>query len=1130
MVNHEETLSNTEVDSFHKSNNADADAIKASNAAMPQSPPPPAIAPTFPTGHTSRYDSDLDDVSVGLSSDDEDDDGRESSQDSTGWNSSMMNSSMMNSWISDGDEGAAGRGGPRFVPPLSVDDDDADTAAGEEAESVKAVSIRPSSTLYLTSLPTDALHRLSLFLTAQELASLGKTSKKMGGKCAEVWRRVRMHAARCLGEVMLAWSTGEHADARELAALYLQNGVPIYPAPHGHAYHTIAWRMGIEVTNMQDDETSSDTTGDPVENTGSTVLDPFYTSRFVPNEEERTMFNHHSRPYLTYVEEKSLFWKGKKGIPIEEANNAFSHPPSSSPTMRRRPSSARGRRRTTLDGVPHGTATAVRHALRRRDAGRHVDRPLRAMRRSSFASATPTFNAIAATSSPTVNTEKSDPKMTLRIHRHLADQHLFNLPSIQEENGNMHVGSMNLNADFFHPNIENSLRQRQQYVQLRRNHEWMGDETSMDETMRREATQENVLDGLLNANLPWDNRGLDDEVGNTDRMVDWDLAGDLGLMNPYRAAVRAVANSSSDSMHYHPPSSVLHASPASDVALQMYSLSSPNIRFDTHDNTNDTLTKVRVRFAHYQRKLELCLTSSSVQDFDDCLLDWWDEILPTSAGIHFYNRQSPVPRMSRLQSFLTTPCPKAIGVVQCEIERVKISSKKKLFPTYEYRLFIRDVKNDNPHNLPRIPPRKDSVLLVAKNKLRREKRSKNGHATAGPSPSESTSSKRGVTNYYMCLPQQRDVDLHYRSTNKSSELAPGEKSGLAVSPVAAASSTPVTVGRVQGNFIGTEFQIFSPAPTKVTKAEGRVSDLASSSDDGTDGDPPVVPAATRRRASVDTPNPRHIHLSGNGLVRMARRASLTMTRRPSISARRPSMSRFRRQSMDPAEGEEELKNKASRRLSWTGNLPGGAKKSNRTKRSAIANSESEGHSPTSICSSVDEEECGAITYTANLLGNRPRIMDVCVPKIMEDGSRSHAWRKVADTDADDGEVNSNNRMLTRFKAIQHEREQSDAEALDDSEGISHSDIDDHGLMILQNRPPWWNVEIGAFVLNFGGRVSVASVKNFQLCERTNQDQIMLQFGRIQGRHSFTMDLQYPLTPMQAFAIAISSLQSKISFG
>jgi len=42
---------------------------------------------------------------------------------------------------------------------------------------------------------------------------------------------------------------GEHADARELASLYISKGVPIYPTPHGHSYHTIVWRMGIELEN-----------------------------------------------------------------------------------------------------------------------------------------------------------------------------------------------------------------------------------------------------------------------------------------------------------------------------------------------------------------------------------------------------------------------------------------------------------------------------------------------------------------------------------------------------------------------------------------------------------------------------------------------------------------------------------------------------------------------------------------------------------------------------------------------------------------------------------------------------------------------------------------------------------------
>jgi hypothetical protein len=65
--------------------------------------------------------------------------------------------------------------------------------------------------------------------------------------------------------------------------------------------------------------------------------------------------------------------------------------------------------------------------------------------------------------------------------------------------------------------------------------------------------------------------------------------------------------------------------------------------------------------------------------------------------------------------------------------------------------------------------------------------------------------------------------------------------------------------------------------------------------------------------------------------------------------------------------------------------------------------------------------------------------------------------------------------------------------------------------------------------HFGVHVKGVSVKNFQLCERNAQDHIM-QFGRIEGRHALAMEFHYPWTPMQAFVIAISSLQSKISFG
>jgi hypothetical protein len=186
-----------------------------------------------------------------------------------------------------------------------------------------------------------------------------------------------------------------------------------------------------------------------------------------------------------------------------------------------------------------------------------------------------------------------------------------------------------------------------------------------------------------------------------------------------------------------------------------------------------------------------------------------------------------------------------------------------------------------------------------------------------------------------------------------------------------------------------------------------------------------------------------------------------------------------------------------------------------------------------------EEEDGAITYTANLLGSRPRIMDVCIPKVAADGVAGKEWKKFLETCEDHDDCY----MLNCFKTLQQRLENLDPQQPrlpgdvdvprpEDRRHVDNTSTpgEDHGLLALQNRPPWWNVELGSFVLNFGGRVSVASVKNFQLCDRNDQDNIMLQFGRIQGRHSFTMDFQHPLTAVQAFSIAISSLQSKISFG
>ncbi|XP_074376123.1 tubby-like F-box protein 5 isoform X2 [Apium graveolens] len=89
-------------------------------------------------------------------------------------------------------------------------------------------------------------------------------------------------------------------------------------------------------------------------------------------------------------------------------------------------------------------------------------------------------------------------------------------------------------------------------------------------------------------------------------------------------------------------------------------------------------------------------------------------------------------------------------------------------------------------------------------------------------------------------------------------------------------------------------------------------------------------------------------------------------------------------------------------------------------------------------------------------------------------------------------------------------------------------------MILKNKSPRWHEQLQCWCLNFKGRVTVASVKNFQLVaavdpshnvSEAEQERVILQFGKI-GRDIFTMDYSYPISAFQAFAICLSSFDTK----
>ncbi|KAI5349594.1 PREDICTED: tubby [Prunus dulcis] len=91
-----------------------------------------------------------------------------------------------------------------------------------------------------------------------------------------------------------------------------------------------------------------------------------------------------------------------------------------------------------------------------------------------------------------------------------------------------------------------------------------------------------------------------------------------------------------------------------------------------------------------------------------------------------------------------------------------------------------------------------------------------------------------------------------------------------------------------------------------------------------------------------------------------------------------------------------------------------------------------------------------------------------------------------------------------------------------------------GVLVLRNKSPRWHEQLQCWCLNFHGRVTVASVKNFQLVASPENgpagpehEKIILQFGKV-GKDLFTMDYRYPISAFQAFSICLSSFDTKIA--
>ncbi|KAK6157354.1 hypothetical protein DH2020_011602 [Rehmannia glutinosa] len=93
-----------------------------------------------------------------------------------------------------------------------------------------------------------------------------------------------------------------------------------------------------------------------------------------------------------------------------------------------------------------------------------------------------------------------------------------------------------------------------------------------------------------------------------------------------------------------------------------------------------------------------------------------------------------------------------------------------------------------------------------------------------------------------------------------------------------------------------------------------------------------------------------------------------------------------------------------------------------------------------------------------------------------------------------------------------------------------------GYTVLKNKAPRWHEHLECWCLNFHGRVTVASVKNFQMVAtidpskpggKGDEETVLLQFGKV-ADDTFTMDYREPLSAFQAFAICLTSFGTKLA--
>ncbi|XP_018322268.1 tubby-related protein 4 [Agrilus planipennis] len=165
-------------------------------------------------------------------------------------------------------------------------------------------------------------------------------------------------------------------------------------------------------------------------------------------------------------------------------------------------------------------------------------------------------------------------------------------------------------------------------------------------------------------------------------------------------------------------------------------------------------------------------------------------------------------------------------------------------------------------------------------------------------------------------------------------------------------------------------------------------------------------------------------------------------------------------------------------------------------------------------------------------GKRPQSSSPIRKHILSSPLLNRKYRKNKNLDSSDDEITasgdeicngSNYKDLETFQKAQLRQKLKRAKIEPNGTNCNNQTTNQRREFVMHNKAPMWNENSQVYQLDFGGRVTQESAKNFQIEFRGKQ---VMQFGRIDG-NAYTLDFQYPFSALQAFAVALANVTQRL---